>query len=259
MPPLAPGLPALLIAHPGHELRVHGWLERCRPVVFVMTDGSGHDGDSRLPSTQRVLARAGASAGCVFGRFTDADVYAAILERRHDVFTGVADEIADALIGQGVTHLVADAAEGYNPTHDLCRYIADVAALRAGLSRDVDSGNFEFDLVTAPSDRSNDGAITIDLDAAALARKLEAARGYPELTGEVDAALAQWGADAFRRESFRRVSPAIAWHDLVDAPPFYERHGEQRQREGTYERVVRYHEHVRPLRDALRGHALTPR
>src|SRR5207302_1404403 len=30
---------ALLVAHPGHELRVHGWLERERPLVFVLTDG----------------------------------------------------------------------------------------------------------------------------------------------------------------------------------------------------------------------------
>src|SRR5262245_47381226 len=26
---------ALVIAHPGHELRVHGWLEQVRPRVFI--------------------------------------------------------------------------------------------------------------------------------------------------------------------------------------------------------------------------------
>src|SRR5438034_752023 len=29
---------ALFIAHPGHELLVHGWLELVRPFVFVLTD-----------------------------------------------------------------------------------------------------------------------------------------------------------------------------------------------------------------------------
>jgi hypothetical protein len=44
-----------MIAHPGHELRVHHWIERTRPLVFVLTDGSGHTGVSRLASTTAVL------------------------------------------------------------------------------------------------------------------------------------------------------------------------------------------------------------
>ena len=32
----------LVVAHPGHELRVHGWLELARPTVCILTDGSGH-------------------------------------------------------------------------------------------------------------------------------------------------------------------------------------------------------------------------
>ena len=39
---------ALVIAHPGHELRIHHWLERARPVTFVLTDGSGHTDHSRI-------------------------------------------------------------------------------------------------------------------------------------------------------------------------------------------------------------------
>ena len=34
----------LFVAHPGHELCVHGWLEIARPKVFVLTDGSGRSG-----------------------------------------------------------------------------------------------------------------------------------------------------------------------------------------------------------------------
>jgi hypothetical protein len=49
------GESALIIAHPGHEIRVHGWLERAKPVVYVLTDGSGRSGQSRLASTARLL------------------------------------------------------------------------------------------------------------------------------------------------------------------------------------------------------------
>nr|MDP9120522.1 hypothetical protein [Acidobacteriota bacterium] len=33
--PRPPQRAALVIGHPGHELRVHGWLERARPLVLV--------------------------------------------------------------------------------------------------------------------------------------------------------------------------------------------------------------------------------
>src|SRR5205809_6166035 len=70
----------LFVAHPGHELSVHGWLERARPEVFVLTDGSGGEGSARSASTARVLAACGASAGSIFGRFRDTDLYRALLE-----------------------------------------------------------------------------------------------------------------------------------------------------------------------------------
>ena len=88
---------ALVIAHPGHELRVHGWLEQARPEVFVLTDGSGHTGRSRLASTSRLLARAGARPGCIYARLTDRDLYATLLDGQLDVFVRLAVELGEAL------------------------------------------------------------------------------------------------------------------------------------------------------------------
>jgi len=48
--------PAVIIAHPGHELRVHYWLEQAKPAVCVLTDGSGRTQKSRLDSTTGVLS-----------------------------------------------------------------------------------------------------------------------------------------------------------------------------------------------------------
>ena len=65
----AGGAPAaLVVAHPGHELRVHHWLERTAPVVCVLTDGSGANGRSRIGSTLGLLRLAGADAGPIFPR-----------------------------------------------------------------------------------------------------------------------------------------------------------------------------------------------
>src|SRR5256885_1892784 len=46
---------AVVVAHPGHELRVHGFLCAFRPLLLVLTDGSGRGGASRLPSTSALL------------------------------------------------------------------------------------------------------------------------------------------------------------------------------------------------------------
>src|SRR4051812_39680541 len=73
------GRAALMIAHPGHELAVHGWLERARPQVFVLTDGSGRSGVPRLESTAKVLESARATRGSVFGRMPEQAVYRALL------------------------------------------------------------------------------------------------------------------------------------------------------------------------------------
>src|SRR5690348_480507 len=65
---------ALVVAHPGHELRVHGWMELAHPIVSVLTDGSGHTGQSRLSSTTSLLAQSGARPGSMYGRFRDVEV-----------------------------------------------------------------------------------------------------------------------------------------------------------------------------------------
>ena len=105
----------LLIAHPGHELCVYGWLETVRPRVFVLTDGSGRSATSRLNSTSKILSVVGATAGSIYGRFTDRAAYAAILDREFDLFIRLASELAEALIAKRIDYVAGDAAEGYTP------------------------------------------------------------------------------------------------------------------------------------------------
>src|SRR5258707_12199569 len=105
---LPQGLPgferaALVIAHPGHELRIHHWLELARPVCFVLTEGSGHTGNSRIDSTTAVLERAGARRGGVFGALSDRALYRGILAGEPDIFTQIVVELADALQPEGGT------------------------------------------------------------------------------------------------------------------------------------------------------------
>jgi AcrR family transcriptional regulator len=250
-PPRIDGSAALIVGHPGHELRVYRWLELATPTVYVLTDGSGHTGESRLDSTRTVLASAGAAPGTLFGRFSDADLYAAMLAGDRSCLRHVVHALADALIRTDVDYVVADAMEGFNPSHDLCRFLVNAAVALAERELRRPLRNFEFLLEGSPAacpERLRAEAMTLELSDEDLARKLAAARGYPELREETEWALARFGAPAFRTECLRPVVDIRQGLDgMEQEPPYYERYGEQQVAAGHYDRVIRYRTHIQPL------------
>jgi hypothetical protein len=251
-PALTSAEPALLVVgHPGHELRVHGWLEKTRPIVIVLTDGSGHTGKPRIASTSTLIERAGATAGSIFGRVSDVELYRALLDENVGLFLGLVDELSGIISRQHIRVVAGDDAEGYNPTHDVCRLLVNAAVRIAAPSGGI--SNLAFALMTHPrgvAAGQHDGVSRMFLDDAALGRKLAAAELYPEMAGEVAAARRAWGDDAFRVETFRHVPADDLWQP-GEAPPFYEQHGARRVDDGFYDEVIRYDRHIRPLADAL--------
>jgi hypothetical protein len=256
-PPPAYARPLLVVAHPGHELRVFGWLERAAPTVCVLTDGSGSGGEGRLESTTAVLARTGSRAGPVYGWMSDREIYAAILDGDAARFCRLVDDLAAVMVESEADVVVGDAVEGYNPSHDVCRLVVNAAlrrAMRAGGRR---IAAYDFPLVGAPDacpESLRGRALHFSLDDAALDRKLQAARGYPELAGEVEQALARFGSAPFRTECMRPVDLSEPYGWTSPEPPYYETYGEKRVAEGAYRRVLRFREHVRPLAEALWSH-----
>lgn len=181
---------ALVVAHPSHELRVHGWLEQARPYVCILTDGAGRSGEPRLPRTTEVLARVGATQGVMYGRLTDLEVYAAILRGDSELFAGLVEELAQAFVTEQIDYVVGDAAEGYSVAHDICRVMIGAAVERAKQEHDHHVANFDFAVVGAPPETSRNEDIRVELDDDAYTRKVNAALDYtPKLANDVEAAL----------------------------------------------------------------------
>ena len=240
---LEPNEAHLLVAHPGHELLLHGWIRRVKPVIHVLTDGSGHSATARLDLTAALLRDAGARAGAIFGRLSDREAYAMLLERNTALLLSIVTELAAAIDAQRPAVIVTDAVEGYNPVHDLCRIIAGAAIVLAG----ADTKHYEYPVVESPD--TYDEATVVELDDASFAEKLERARRAAAIIPDADALLSRHGAEAYRRERFRRVGD---WTDVGSGPPpLYERFGEERVAAHRYARVIRRAEHIVPLRDAL--------
>jgi hypothetical protein len=239
----------LLLAHPGHELRAYHLIERVKPLVAVITDGSGSTGVSRVDQAQAVLVAAGAQLAPIFGVLTDREAYAACMASDAAPFVASLDVLVDVLVSRGITVVAIDAAEGYNPIHDMCHWLGRAAVGRARqLGATIDL--FEIDLVSHPNG-VGDG-VRLALDDEAFERKLRAISTCTALKAEADAAFAHYGQDAFRVEFLRRISdlalPPASWI------PYYEQVGEERVKAGRYSSVLRYGSHVRPVLERLLAH-----
>lgn len=184
---------ALVVAHPSHELRVHGWMQTTRPLVFVLTDGSGRSGEPRMEATTGVLTDLGAESGSICGRFTDREMYDAFLKGDFSLFIELAEELAEEFFRHQIQYVVADSAEGYSPTHDACRLLTDAAVeiVKTKYGRQI--ANFDVAVVGPPDEcpeQDRAQAIWIQLNDEAFAHKLAALRSYnPDLALDVDAGL----------------------------------------------------------------------
>ena len=257
--------PLLFSAHPGHELRVYGWLKQTKPAVCFLTDGSGADGVSRAARSDAVLASAGAVAGPMYAVASDRTVYAALLEGNAEYFCALARRLRDVIVDGEYALVAGDAAEGYNPSHDVARMLVDVAvssARHAGAR----VANYAFPVVGHPLEApAGTGAqsLAVLLDDATLREKIERGRAYAQDTGgilvsEVDEAIERFGIDAFREERLFEAGDGTTLDAVFDrAKPFYETYGEQQVAAGKYSFVLRWADHVRPVAAALRQVAAT--
>ncbi|MBL6853427.1 MAG: hypothetical protein ISS15_06015 [Alphaproteobacteria bacterium] len=241
---------AFVAAHPGHELAVLGWLTAARPLVHVLTDGSGHVGKGRADVTAELVTSLGARIAAPFAPMSDAAIYRAMMDGDTALFCGLLDTLVESLAANGIDLVVGDAREGFNPAHDICRALIDRAAAMTAdrLGRDVLNYSVrltDWDLaVKAPHD---DACVHLELSGALFEAKLAAACAYRALGDEVARALST-GADQFRTECLSLAS------EPVTEPPHYETVGRERVRQGFYREALLYRAHVVPVLAALDAH-----
>jgi hypothetical protein len=229
-------------------------MAKFRPAVFVLTDGSGNHGKSRLASTTRILEELQATPGGVYGCMTDKQVYLGILENDVELFATIVEDIASALVENNTEVVAGDSIEGYNPTHDLCRVIIDCAVRLAACKTGRPVRNFTFPLTNQRLFEVNpaiEDVLRFPLDQHTFDRKLAAARRYSELNGDVEGALQDTGIESFQTE-WLVPAKAITLTAPFKEPPFYEQYGEKQVSLGYYDRVLRYREHFLPLAESLR-------
>jgi hypothetical protein len=247
---------ALIIGHPGHELRVLGWVRAAKPLVAILTDGSGADGAPRIDQTTQLLDD-DLHRSAFYGLASDREVYRAILEQDLDYFLALSSRLADELCEHRIECVAGDSIEGYNPTHDLCSLLIDRAVRLASGRTGVAVRHYAFPLLGSPRpDGLSADCQCLRLTPDELVLKLASIRQYAQSAGgvlvtEVDDLLDRFGEQAFAEEVFDRVDIAAALSAFDDAKPYYETYGERQVTAGKYRFVIRYREHIAPIARAL--------
>jgi len=229
-------------------------MEESRPLYCCITDGSGGSASSRIASTTAILNSIGAVPGPVYGRYPDREIYRLLLDGALDAFVQLSTELADFLVDSDVVQVAGDAAEGFNPAHDVCRFVIDgaVDTVRARTGRRI--RNYEFVLDGPPAvcpEQVRSESMRVELNEVMLDRKIATALAYPELEHEVRRALDRFGRDAFAVEYLRPATTDRTLERFEFELPAYERYGTIRVNEGRYDEVIRYREHVLPVRHAI--------
>ncbi|WP_245455924.1 hypothetical protein [Mesorhizobium sp. M7A.F.Ca.US.008.03.1.1] len=232
----------LILAHPGHELRIHHWLELKKPRIYLLTDGSGGRHSARTQYSRDVVEAAGATAGAVFGDIPDSAWYKALLARDFVVFADVLERISVDVSDMQDVQIVSDAVDGYNPMHDLAYAFGN--ALN-GMLQSIRPGHKQLCTAAVPN---VPGLVEVDiqLDSAARARKMAAVKAYTPLADEARQILER-DPRCFDRELL--ISQHFDW----DTPwtPEWERIGRERVANKVYDRCITYWENVQPLAQQL--------
>lgn len=241
----------LIIGHPGHELRAYGFIKKYKPAVVVLTDGSGSKNHSRLQQTINLVE----SLGCVFHNslrvFSDRELYDIVLGKELESLKRYREELFNLIEKEGYTVFIGDALEGFNPTHDICRYLINgiVAELQFKYSNKKFL-NYDFVLEGTPDLVSQDSNVTEEslmLTAEEFEMKIAAAKNYPELKYEVERAMDNFGEEFFSCESFGIVTQLQQIKNWDTEIPYYESFGKKRVQEGSYKSIITFDNHIEAI------------
>ena len=244
---------ALCVGHPGHELRVYGWMREFRPVVDVFTDGSGPNRPPRIESSLRVVERTDCRVGGVFGRYPDRQFYEMMQAGDPGPFIALAEELAGAWEADGVEVVAGDMIEGFNTTHDVCRMVINAAVDHLQERRGRVVMNYEFPLEAILPLPAPEGSLVIEVDDDVFSEKRATAfEMYPEMADEVERAVAKYGLAPFKNEILLEARPDAGLEWSGDKQPFYERYGAKQVESGHYASLITYAGHIQPIARALR-------
>ena len=245
---------AVIIGHPGHELRIYKFIKTYTPDVYILTDGSGANNKSRINNSIKFLESLGANYIAELNPIPDKSIYNFILKNDFSEINSIKNILKKNVFEKKYNLILGDALEGFNPTHDLCRYLINsIVKDVVNIDSNFSILNYSFDLDAAPNKQIDlkENVITLNLMAEELDEKINAGLTYPELQYEVEKALQLFGGKAFNVERFKKVEDYNIISNWNHSIPQYEIYGKSRVLNGSYKEVIEYEKHMKPIAKLL--------
>lgn len=242
----------LFAGHPGHELLAYKFLMEYKPHVIFLTTGSGNTDDPRINSSIQLIESLGLKVFRPFEPFTDRLLYNLVMNGGFQEFANVKSSLIAFIEQHDIELIVGDALEGFNPSHDLCRYIINASVQELPPEKKILNYDFLLDEVSRNQvSQKSDSDIVLKLDEEEMESKLNACRVYSRLKFEVDRFFEKYGSEFFSLEYFRKISNTLEISNWEEEAPFYETHGRKRVEEGVYESALLFESHMKPLANHL--------
>lgn len=295
MKQLPKGNYALCIAHPGHELRLHGFLEQACPFVFIFTDGSHRAQKDLMIDSIRVIDKCtkhgkklslaylkSDSAKKIFKlsdhsaeegqeHLKDSQIYNEILNQKPFVFEFfIIDTMVKNLIRYKIDFLVSDSSEGTNVCHEMMNIMSDLAIERVKKQTGKQIIKYDFAIDTPFDGKLNDDCIHIQLDDAAVNRKLNSLIRYPLALTDLKPNISldenlilnlrqMQNGEIALKEMIKSVGPNFLQNEYLrpytfvepSGKPEYEILGEKAVAAGKYAHAITYKDHLKPLKEKL--------
>ena len=242
----------LFVGHPGHELLAYSFLKRYKPSVVFLTKGSGNDNKSRLNQSINLVNSLGLEVYFPFEPITDRQIYNLILSNSVDFFLNIKNELKNFILDNNIEAVFGDALEGFNPSHDLCRYLTNSVVM--SLQSKVLINNYDFlldNVIKNITSEKREDDIVLKLNKEKFEEKVLACDNYPELKTEVDRFSAKYGRDLFSTEFFRKINNPKQIKNWDTKHPYYEEFGKKRVIEGVYNQIISFENHMKPLAQIL--------
>lgn len=197
------GKGALSVAHAGHELRLHGFIEQAKPYIFILTDGSSATAPTRMGYSQLYVSNIFPEQKDSFMTFALANLskeekYIKESQLIQEVLAGstgfcelYAGEMAQIMIEKKIDYIVCDASEDADVIHEICVILTDLAIKLVEKMTRKKIMRYEY-AVTKPYNHDlTEDCIHIELDAPMAQRKIEELSKYhisvlPEIKHDVD-------------------------------------------------------------------------
>lgn len=203
MKSLPKGTYALCISHPGHELRLYGFMEQASPFVFLLTDGSHRTGKDMMFDSIRCIDKATkygkkVTAGYLAtpeskkifklsdhekpegeNHLKDLDIYHEILNHYEGIFRMYINFLKINFIKYKVDHVVSDPREETNLCHEIMNIMVQVAIQEVKNQTGKIITHYDFAIDMPFNFNIDEGCIHVQLDEYAVERKLDAVLKYP--------------------------------------------------------------------------------